>query len=165
MNEIEWLKSNAPRFDELTADEVAAILHFTLLWSLFEAKVLSNNASSNRVLALVHDWEARHILDASKFHQPIEYFKSRYFNNGDFTYYFDGLRLRPNDTPELVKNVLRGANSDPADSVAALLIIVYRLRNNLFHGEKWSYELRDQFENFTNANQALMAAIETHACP
>jgi hypothetical protein len=33
------------------------------------------------------------------------------------------------------------------------------LRNNLFHGVKWAYGIRDQRSNFEHANQALMAAI------
>jgi len=43
--------------------------------------------------------------------------------------------------------------------VAALLIVVYRLRNNLFHGEKWAYEMKDQRSNFEQANEVLMKAM------
>jgi len=34
------------------------------------------------------------------------------------------------------------------------------LRNNLLHGEKWSYRFKDQFGNFTNANIVLMRAMD-----
>ena len=44
----------------------------------------------------------------------------------------------------------------------ALLMIVWRLRNNLFHGAKWAYGLRDQRENFTHANSVLMRLLERH---
>jgi hypothetical protein len=55
--------------------------------------------------------------------------------------------------------VLEGTNNQSADSVAALLIVVYRLRNNLFHGEKWAYEMKDQRSNFEQANEVLMKAM------
>ncbi len=86
----------------------------------------------------------------------------RYFQNGDPTEHFRGLNLRRNDNIELVRAVLSGTNTNPADSVAALLIVVFRLRNNLFHGVKWAYGIRGQLSNFMNANMSLMAALETH---
>ncbi len=39
------------------------------------------------------------------------------------------------------------------------LIIVFRLRNNLFHGEKWSYHLRNQGDNFKYANNFLKSVM------
>jgi len=60
----------------------------------------------------------------------------------------------------MVMTVLRGDNNDPADCVTAVLIIVYRLRNNLIHGAKWDYGLRGQQSNFDQANKALMAAMQ-----
>jgi len=137
-------------------------MYFSLLWSFFEAKALRTNASSNRILALVHEWAAQNRLNVAPFAQSLDYFKNRYFNGGEFAELFQGLNLRPSDSPELVKAVLRGENTNDADCVAALLIIVYRLRNNLFHGVKWADGIRDQSGNFTNASNAIMAALETH---
>lgn len=110
----------------------------------------------------MHEWGAQNRLSLAPFSQSLAHFKNRYFNNGEFTHLFHGLNLRRSDSPELVKKVVKGENTNDADCIAALLIIVYRLRNNLFHGVKWAYGLRDQLENFTNANNAIMAALETH---
>lgn len=49
---------------------------------------------------------------------------------------------------------------DPTEVTKALLQIAMGLRNNLFHGLKWQYRLRDQFHNFSHANAVLMAAID-----
>lgn len=135
-------------------------MHFVLLWSLFEAKALDTRANASAILSLAHEWQAQGRLDASEFSDQLEHFKTRYFANGQPTDHFNGLHLRNGDNPALVRSVLSGANIDPADSVAALLIVVYRLRNNLFHGLKWSYELRDQLANFNHANSALMGALD-----
>jgi len=72
------------------------------------------------------------------------------------------LKLRQNDKPELVEAVLSGRENEPARSITVLLIIVYRLRNNLFHGHKWAYDLRGQLQNFTHANATLMKALEVN---
>ena len=45
---------------------------------------------------------------------------------------------------------------------AAVLMIVCRFRNNLFHRLNWSYELQGQLDNFMHAFVALIWAIELH---
>jgi len=87
--------------------------------------------------------------------------RTRYVASGEPTQHFHGLAMRNNDNPALVLSVLKGENTNTTDSVAALLIVVFRLRNNLFHGVKWAYGIQGQRENFTHANAALMSALET----
>ena len=43
----------------------------------------------------------------------------------------------------------------------ALMIIVYRLRNNLFHGIKSVHMLNDQVQNLDNASHCLAAILES----
>lgn len=160
MTPIDWLCAKAVGFNDLTDDERAAIMHFLLLWSLFESEALHANASASSILALVHKWASNGRLNIAPFAMNLAYFRNRYFNQGVFTEYFQGLNLRQNDSPDLVGAVLKGENTNDADTVSALLIIVFRLRNNLFHGIKWAYGIRNQLDNFTNANTALMAALD-----
>ena len=70
------------------------------------------------------------------------------------------MHFRRHEARALVRKVPVGEDTEPEKIAAAVLIIVYRLRNNLFHGVKWSYELQGQLENFTQATAALMWAIE-----
>lgn len=161
INPIDWLCAKAPGFGDLTDEERTAIMYFSLLWSFFEAETLQTNASANSIFVLVHKWAGDGRLNITPFAQSIAYFRNRYFNNGALTENFDGLHLRRNDCPGLVSEVLKGENTNPADSVTALLIIVFRLRNNLFHGVKWAYGIRGQLDNLTNANAALMTALDT----
>ncbi len=137
-------------------------MHFSLLWSFFEAKALNMNASANRILALVHKWAGEGCLNMTPLIQILAYFRNRYFLHGTPTAHFAGLNLRPNDSPDLVEAVLSGENNKPVDCVAVLLIVVFRLRNNLFHGIKWADSIRGQLENFTNANEALMIVLENY---
>jgi hypothetical protein len=108
-----------------------------------------------------HKWYARQRLNLGLFDESLAYFRQRYFSEGEFTYHFRDLKFRSGDHRSLVESVLRGTNQEPPAIVSALLIIVYRLRNNLFHGEKWVGKIYDQKNNFDNANQILMMALET----
>lgn len=82
------------------------------------------------------------------FQSSLEYFQHRYLSEGATNHKFDALNFRRNDNRELVEAVLLGTVDDASDKVKALLIVVFRLRNNLFHGLKWAYEMRDQKANF-----------------
>lgn len=159
MNPIDWLCAKAPGFSDLSEDERAAIMHFLLLWSFFEAEALDTSATANSILVFVHKKASKGRLDIAPFSTSLAYFRDRCFNQGIVTEHFGGLNLRSNDSPELVRAVLKGENANDADTVSALLIVIFRLRNNLFHGCKWNYGIRGQLDNFTNANTALMAAL------
>ena len=155
-----WLEQHASGYQELQSDERLAILHFSLLWSLFEAEVLTRNGGVDSIAEAVNQWERKGLLTQEIFGQQIKYFRRRYCVNGKFTYDFMQLHLCRSGSPELVKEVLRNEDANAERVATAILIIVYRIRNNLFHGEKWSYGLRGQLENFNHANAALMKAIE-----
>ena len=159
MTPIEWLNLYAPGFALLSDDERRAIMEFSLLWSFFEARALDTAASSARIGALVKSWNEDESLSLVPFAESLAHYKQRYFRNGAPTEHYAGLLLRPTDNPALVEAVLNGANEDPTDCVTVLLIVVYRLRNNLIHGMKWAYGIADQRENFLFASAALVAAL------
>lgn len=157
-----WLEANAPGFRELPEPDRRAIFDFAFLWSLFEAQVMGSSARSDRIRARIDEWAAAGTLQADHYDGELAYFRDRYFADGALTYHFPHLGLRPSDHPELVESVITGASKDPRDRMLAVLMIVWRFRNNLFHGAKWSYQLRDQRENFTHANAILMRLLEQH---
>lgn len=158
----QWLSERAPGFKDLPLSDRAAILDFSFLWSLFEAKVMNTSARVGLILEKVDEWAANNTLEANLYEVELDYFRNRYFADGQLTYHFPHLLLRGSDHPDLVQRVIEGVSNEPRDQMLALLIIVWRLRNNLFHGAKWAYELRDQCENFAHANQVLIRLLERH---
>ncbi|MFP4893921.1 hypothetical protein [Paraburkholderia sp. EG304] len=157
-----WLEAHAPGFRDLPDPDRHAIFEFAFLWTLFEAQVMDNFARADRIRERADTWAADGTLEAGLYDAELAYFRNRYFADGALTYHFPYLNLRPSDYPDLVQAVLEGANDDPRDKVLCLLLIIWRLRNNLFHGAKWAYQLRDQRENFTQANKVLMRMLERH---
>lgn len=153
-----WLRETVPGFADLTALERQAIFDFTLLWSLFEARALSTNASAPQIIAAVDVAHRLGRLDMRPFEPHLDYFCSRYFADGVPTDHFQHLHLRDGDSPALVRRVLARGEANPSERVSSLLIVIYRFRNNLFHGRKWAYELRDQADNFIHSTEALIVA-------
>ncbi|MBI2988515.1 MAG: hypothetical protein HYY45_17275 [Deltaproteobacteria bacterium] len=94
MKPIDWLCAEAPGFIELPEEDRQAIMHFSLLWSFFEAETLKINASAAAILAVVHEWAYQGRLNVAAFAESLDYFKARYFKNGTATQHFQGLSLR-----------------------------------------------------------------------
>lgn len=159
---IDWLRARAPGFQNLSLEEVGAISDFSLLWSLFEARILDRSASAGAICAKVESWRAAGTLAEESYDPQLSYFRQRYFAGGQFTHHFPGLLLRQNDQEALVRGVLSGVDNAPDACVSTVFIIVYRYRNNLFHGAKWQYEIAGQLENFQHANAALTMALDQH---
>ena len=157
-----WLDTRAPGFRELPEPDRHAIYDFALLWSLFEAQVMDGRAQADRIRDRVDQWTVDGTLNADQFGAELGYFRARYYGEDGFTYRFEHLNLRDRDHPDMVAAVISGANDEPRDRILALLMIVWRLRNNLFHGAKWAYQLREQQENFSHANAVLMRLLENH---
>lgn len=157
-----WLNAHAPGFRDLPGADRQAIFEFSFLWSLFEAQIMDNYARADLIRQRVGSWATEGTLEADRYDAELFYFRNRYFNNGALTYHFPHLNLRAADSLETVKAVIEGTSNAPHDRILCLLMIVWRLRNNLFHGEKWAYQLRDQLENFIHANSVLMRVLEHH---
>lgn len=162
MSATEWIAEHAPGFRDLCREEYDAITDFSLLWSFFEGRVLKTSGNAESIMRAARQWARQGLLAVEPFQPEVAYFREHYFAEGGFTYHISQLHFRRPDREEMVKRVLSGESNDSAEAAAAALIIVYRYRNNLFHGEKWSYNLQGQFDNFNHANSVLKKAIELH---
>ena len=160
MAAIQWLEARVPGFRDLPRADRDALSQFLLLWSYFEASVLATKGSAKAIEKQVRQCELEGRLRPEQFRTSLEYFRARYFPGGAESGHFHHLNLRPSDNPELVRRVLGGGSDAPRDTVMAVLIVVLRFRNNLFHGLKWAYEFRAQRDNFEHANSILMQATE-----
>lgn len=159
---IEWLKARAPGFNNLAENEINAITDFSLLWSLLESRIVNRNANATALCTVVEGWHASNMLVPALFDEELAYLRDRYHPGAGFSHHFPDLRLQRSDREPLVKRVLQGTDNDPVHRQCAALIVVYRYRNNLFHGEKWTYGLEDQFGNFTAANAILTKALDRY---
>lgn len=147
MVQLADIEKVAPGVANLSHEEHEALQRFTLLWTLFEAQDLDSNASVRKISEKVENIDPQ-LINNAWFKEHLSYFSNRYVQDGVTNYHFDHLHLRNKDNPDLVRAVLTGECVDPASQLIVCLTIVYRFRNNFFHGLKWAYGLQDQLENF-----------------
>ena len=70
------------------------------------------------------------------------------------------MNFRQGECEPLVEDVLRGNLTDLNNIVLALVLVVYRLWNNLYHGEKNVFSLPGQDESFAVANRLLATLLD-----
>lgn len=159
---LEWMRQRVDGFARLPEPDYTAITTFFWLWSFFEGNNLrSDGPRIDAIEALLDEWAAQNILNVRPFERGLTYFKARYFpERRESEHYFHlNMQRHPNHEP-LVRRVLSGGNANDRDSLLAVLLVIYRLRNNLVHGPKWRYRLEGQLGNFQHANLVLVAALE-----
>lgn len=119
---MDWLKAKAPGFNNLSDEEVNAITDFSLLWSLFESRVLNRHANAAALCNAVEAWRNGGVFDPDLFNDEIAYFQRRYRPGTDFAHHFFGLRLQRSDREPMVRRVLDGSDDDVGHRLAAALI-------------------------------------------
>lgn len=132
------------------------ILHFSLMWNLFERDACLRQANPVNIEKAVQSafTEGRLIMDP--FQEHLEYFRTRSRRDGmSIDRYLDALKMDNKKARHLVRCVLAGDLSDPNNAVHALLLIAHRIRNNLFHGEKEVATLHLQADLFRAVNSLL----------
>ncbi|GAK98214.1 hypothetical protein JCM19294_847 [Nonlabens tegetincola] len=152
---IEWINNKFGT--NFTENDLKNIKDFSLLWNIFENLVCDRNCTINRIEESLNPIE----FQIEDFENHLNYFKERYTSDNNTNERFEYLRIVPNARKEFVKQVLLGNDNNTSNKILALAIIVYRYRNNLFHGEKNFMLLNEQEENFSIANQVL-TSILTH---
>ena len=150
---IEWINH---RFGtNYTEEQLINIRDFSLLWNIFENLVCGNNCNVNRL-----DERLTPVaFEIGEFQETLDYFIDRYTTNGTTNERFERLNFRNGDRKEMVADVLLSNDNDTSRIVLALSIIVFRYRNNLFHGLKDFMQIDQQEDNFRNANSILKSIL------
>lgn len=157
-DESQWL-SNFIRV-ELDNEIKERVKNFAILWNLFETFTCNKNADIPKIMAAVDGLDAMEPITNIFTDTYLAYFGDRYFLNGQPTEHFQHLNITNVNYSAKVQMVLTRQETDPKEILKALLIIVYRYRNNLFHGEKNVAKLDGQIENFSFANNLIIDILD-----
>lgn len=158
-NASSWITANCVGAHDLRPETIDVVANFALMWNFFEGAVCDNRANIP-VLERVSEEIGRNFAHNNGIERVVKFWTSRYWTGTEFRNLFDDLHFRKCDRREIVEAVLRGDRVDFASKLFAVLIIVYRLRNNLFHGLKTIDTLNDQVANLNMACCALASVLE-----
>lgn len=157
-----WLRDYGPGYRNLSRGERRAVSDFVMLWSVYEAQVLACNATIQRMLGAVERWHAEGLIAAdARADESWNHFVERLRDGTELSHRFTGLRLSKQFDREFLRDaVLAEPAPDRLIRHKAMALIIHRIRNNLLHGEKWSYGLKDQESNFRHSSHVLMLWME-----
>jgi hypothetical protein len=155
MRALAWIKEQGYSVPE---DVSELVIDFFWLWSLFEFKCLKKNGCAKTIEGWVSIKKTE--IPSEEANCFVAYLRDRYLNEGKINAEFSSLNWRKKDRKEFVQGVLEGASPSAPEIYQALLLIVYRFRNNLFHGPKWERLFEGQCENFKRANLLLMETLK-----
>ena len=158
----EWIVEKITGAQNLLPETLKAVENFTLMWNLFEDLLCPNNNANIPALERL----SSQIPNIEKNKQAIApvftYYKDRYCSGSGFNTLFVGLNFRSGNRREHVERALRSDGHDFQSTIFAVMIILYRIRNNLFHGLKSIDTLNDQATNLNFAAFALTTIFEMH---
>lgn len=154
---LTWLTNTFQIDEDLNESDIESIQNFSLLWSVFEANYSNRNFQLNTIELRINQVT----FDIQDYQIYLEYFRNRYVTNGRLNQRYPHLKV-PNNRNQLLTEVLLNNNPNLTVSqiVLALIIIVYRYRNNLFHGEKDIRQIRFQRDNFAQSNSFLIKIMD-----
>lgn len=149
-----WIQQNIQHSAQLEPNTLEAVSNFTLMWSIFEASEAYNENVVDQIGAFSKRVARYMPLDAID--SQLSYWSKRYIHeSGEPTKHFDYLYFRDDSQTEKSLDVLRNKETSFEDKIEVCLLIVYRYRNNLFHGIKDITLLNAQVENLRNAIELL----------
>lgn len=156
---LEWITNRAPGFAQLDESDRNAIADFSMVWSFFEDAAFGRFCNVEKIRNFASQLEAQNDIGRCNINLYLPYLKQRYFVNGELTNHFKHLHLERSRNPKEVVEALCNENAPEKTKLIGCLVVIFRLRNNLFHGEKWQYELQGQRNNFINATKFLMGCM------
>jgi hypothetical protein len=139
-NELEWINQFFDNAVDLQQNEgLERIKNFALFWNMFENFACANFANVAKIESFVVKLNNRTAITNEFVNPYLEYFVDRYTNaNNEIN--IEGLQFRTNQSDIRAKTkveaVLSRQVATPREILEALLLILLRFRNNLFHGNK-----------------------------
>jgi len=161
------LETSVEGYDGLTKWQRSVLRAFPLAWALFEERCLQRDARPGRIRTfvqgvLLEDVGSEEVLGA------FRYFQNRYFVAPHHDDRFHALCFGRDHEPannqgisvrDRLTALQQADNASESEKAEFALLVVYRLRNNLLHGNKLD-NIAGQTENFTYALRVLNHFIE-----
>ena len=162
---LKWVQNRYIYPELIKCNQILNILHFPLLWNIFERDCFSNYAGIGQVHNFVEDFLNIEHVNEIVLNSAWSFYHTRYikFDNTPTNYFNENLFNESEQRyKETALNNLKNNNPQPKQKLEALLLIFFRLRNNVMHGNKNISTLYKQDELFRHANLLLMEMLNNY---
>lgn len=105
-------------------------LEFLMVWSLFETQCFGRFLKKNNIVTYAEKYYDNNLLEFLE--QEFNHFYNRYQNEGRYRH------LKHGDKFDFIDNLLKKPVDEfnNKERLSFLIYVVYRYRNNMFHGNK-----------------------------
>lgn len=140
-------------------EDLDTVGYFLILWSLFERICCNTYANKSTIDCVIEN--VKDSFSDTMLNEAFGYMKERYKDKEKFK----NLRFRETGgkvMKEHCENTFSDEEASKEDKLKTVLYIIYRYRNNLFHGSKQIPALQQQKDNFNMAYKVLIECIEKY---
>lgn len=154
MNVINWIKEKY-HDNDLTESKIQDILYFGLIWNIFEKECYKGNDPIQQIIIKTSS------IDNGDLNKCWNHFYNRYVTNNVLNESFNNFDFgqRVSDKLFIQSNILK-SDITKSEKMKIILLIIRRLRNNLYHGYKDVHNLNSQNINFKISNEFLSKIID-----
>jgi hypothetical protein len=157
---IEWIGARQPSLQRYVGHGSQPLLHFALMWNMFEGELCDASASVSKLRSVADLLAQRELLSHPAATTFVDFVRDRYWANESVTNRFHSLCFRTAHESNAVIAVLSGEAVSTPEIIYAMLLVIYRYRNNTFHGLKEVAEVLGSQELFDQSARFLGAALE-----
>lgn len=138
---------------DVDVEMLKLITKFYFLFSVMEMKLANGNFNLDKI-----DYIANDVIEKNKELENIDeiydFLRDRYSSDEKHQILMSGRNNAIKLYSEIAKGIDEGDNN-LSSKIKIILIVLYRIRNNLFHGAKLEHDLNIQNSLFINLNNAL----------
>lgn len=145
-----YLHQDESQIELLLSDKTAT--RFLIAWSIFESKCFEGFTKINKLSNFARQLSENRHFDSTALHKTVAHFHNRYQDKERYKNLMHDQKLE-----DLEKIFSKKLNElDTYETTFMLLVVIYRFRNNIFHGNKgvqsWLV-YREQIDLCINAMQ------------
>ncbi len=160
MSAAEWITTHVRGGKDIAEETLSLVADFTLIWALFEG-----TEAHGEDVVVVDELQSiaervSHEFSDQRLDEFVAFWSNRYIEDGSTNHRFNRLNLTHGPHRTLVEDVLLENENSCVNRIHAILLITYRLRNNLFHGAKDVRHLDGQKDNLRYASDLLKTVLE-----
>lgn len=124
--------------ENLSEELLQALFEFMMGFYYAEKRFFRLGASITQTNIYAEKMRSRVESDPSNSDEMFKYFKQRYIDNEDASYRLNGLTPNKPRDMEIIEIALSKDNPSELDMISANLMVLIRLRHNIFHANKFS---------------------------